>query len=383
MASDYVDFSCFLRILEKPKILPSANTVFRTPRVELQLTPSTVIEGVGFYCAASAGYAGHEISKNGFLRNKETGYITRGSLNSDEGYSFNIRSTVDGKTRKRRRYQIMAIVFLGPAPTPRHTVDHLDRIHWNDVLSNLAWATKEEQSANQTRPKFHSKAKPVTAICPRTGQELASFSTIARFFECPRMNLDNMPYNKKNAQCIRAACKAGRITHGYRWKYCMESLPGEIWRNLEVTGGTIKVSNKGRIVNFIGCITNGWLNRQGYKTVSLYSKQYRIHRLVMAAFHGEDKTRVVNHKDGDKTNNKLENLEYLTIRENAIHAIQTGLKVVSKRIQQVDPWTGRIIAEFASGAEAGRAVNRYGSYIIDVCNGIGNSSGGFWWQWAQ
>lgn len=387
MASDYIEFSYLSSLLQESKIIPLTITNFRsTPRVELKLTPSSIIDGREFYCAGSAGYAGHEISKDGVLRNKESGCITRGSLTASETYRFNMRSTVDGKNRSPYRYQIVGIVFLGPPPTPQHTIDHLDRKHWNDVLENLAWATKAEQAANQTRPKFHSKAKPVTIICPRTGQELASFSTIARFFECPRMNPTKIPHSKNNAACIYGACVKGHIAHGYRWKYCTEPLPGEIWKDVQVKTGTVKVSNKGRIVNFQGTITNGSANRQGYKIVSLHAIKYSIHRLVMAAFHGEDKTRVVNHKDGDKTNNKLENLEYMTHQENAIHAVETGLRKTryyGKRIQQIDPRTDQVIAEFASGAEAGRAVHRRPNYIISICNGVGDKSAGFWWRWAQ
>jgi hypothetical protein len=390
MASDRVDLSLISFLVEKPKILPSAIAAFRkTPRIESKLTPSTIVNGRAFYCAGSAGYANHEISKDGYLRTKEGGYITRGSLKDDEGYRLHIRSTVDGKKYGPYVYQIMGIVFLGPKPSPQHTIDHLDRKHWNDVLENLAWATKSEQATNQHKPKFHLKSKPVTAVCPKTGQEIASFSTIQKFFECPRMNPNAIPYNKNNAAYIRNGCKLGYMAHGYRWKYAMNSLPNEIWRDLKLTNEiTIQVSNKGRVINLKGAIGNGTLTSQGYKTVSIGRKRRSIHRLVMATFYGEDKTRVVNHIDGDKTNNKLENLEYLTVQENNIHAVETGLRQIylnghkSKRVQQLDLKSGQVIAEFASGAEAGRSVKVHGNGITGVCNGVGKTSAGFGWRWA-
>lgn len=69
----------------------------------------------------------------------------------------------------------------------------------------------------------------------------------------------------------------------------------------------------------------------GYRTVSLYpaegrQRQLLVHRLVMLAFVGSPPTGLlVNHKDGNKANNDLENLEYVTPSENIKHAYRTGL----------------------------------------------------------
>ncbi|MDN8875546.1 HNH endonuclease, partial [Staphylococcus aureus] len=55
-------------------------------------------------------------------------------------------------------------------------------------------------------------------------------------------------------------------------------------------------------------------------------KQHRIHRLIMLTFTNKPQDKnVINHIDGDKTNNTLDNLEWCTARENTIHAYRTGL----------------------------------------------------------
>ena len=69
----------------------------------------------------------------------------------------------------------------------------------------------------------------------------------------------------------------------------------------------------------------------GYVMVSLshkgQQKKYYISRLVALAFlPNPDGKCCVNHKDGDKANNRLENLEWVTRSENLLHAIDTGLK---------------------------------------------------------
>ena len=68
----------------------------------------------------------------------------------------------------------------------------------------------------------------------------------------------------------------------------------------------------------------------GYYCVSLYNANHKmklckIHRLVMQAFCGNSDL-TVNHINGVKTDNRLENLEYLSIADNTYHAIRTGLR---------------------------------------------------------
>ena len=63
----------------------------------------------------------------------------------------------------------------------------------------------------------------------------------------------------------------------------------------------------------------------GYHAVHLTNrKSYKIHRLVMLVFCGPSDL-PVNHKNGVKTDNRLENLEYVTGKENLAHARRTGL----------------------------------------------------------
>lgn len=75
-------------------------------------------------------------------------------------------------------------------------------------------------------------------------------------------------------------------------------------------------------------ICKKFLNVDGYVVVAFWVNQKvlhrRVHRLVMETWVGADE-REVNHIDGDKQNNVLENLEYVTHQENVDHAVSTGL----------------------------------------------------------
>lgn len=115
-----------------------------------------------------------------------------------------------------------------------------------------------------------------------------------------------------------------------------ENVTEEKWIPLERFNGFYSVSNLGRIKSHKRIITKGRiieemilkpiLSSNGYYYVNItYPKrrQYSIHRLVCEAFYGESSL-IVNHKDFDRSNNMLDNLEYCTQKENIEHSIIGG-----------------------------------------------------------
>lgn len=111
-----------------------------------------------------------------------------------------------------------------------------------------------------------------------------------------------------------------------------QSLVGEEWR--EVVGyQRYFVSNHGRVYSTIrrGRVLRQTLTPQGYPYVSLMRPDGRaskvcVHRLVAEAFLGKPgEGMVVNHRSGDKSDNRVENLEWCTYGQNNEHARRTGL----------------------------------------------------------
>ena len=97
------------------------------------------------------------------------------------------------------------------------------------------------------------------------------------------------------------------------------------YANYEVsTHGRVRRVSTGRIMKLVD-------NGKGYKCVKLYNEhrpQGRlclVHRLVLSTFAPTDSDLDVNHRDGDKGNNTLLNLEWVTKSENTRHAHMTGL----------------------------------------------------------
>ncbi|AXQ67825.1 HNH endonuclease [Bacillus phage Kioshi] len=107
----------------------------------------------------------------------------------------------------------------------------------------------------------------------------------------------------------------------------------EIWKSLKGVvdnGDNYSVSSLGKIRNDKLDIVLKHAINKGYHCVGLCSKSkrinYTVHRLVALAFldNPSDKEQV-NHLDGNKSNNKLSNLEWSTRSENTKHAYDTGL----------------------------------------------------------
>lgn len=112
-------------------------------------------------------------------------------------------------------------------------------------------------------------------------------------------------------------------------KYDIENNYGEIWKDIPGYIDRYKISNHGRVLSLIKQKIIKQRDEFGYKSIGIYDinkkiKRHRVHRLVLLAFLGESSL-PVNHKDGIKSNNKLENLEYCTTSENNFHKFRMGL----------------------------------------------------------
>lgn len=157
----------------------------------------------------------------------------------------------------------------------------------------------------------------------------------------------------------------------------------EEWKSIKGYEGLYEASNLGRIRSIKRTTTSGRILKQyisphnGYCYVSLCKNNVavskRVHKLVYAAFHGwewgdkYDKHHTIDHIDGNKTNNKLENLDVCTQSENQIRAFKKGLNpVVARKV--IDLTTGEV---FSSTIEAATSVgaNKRGASISRVCSG--------------
>lgn len=119
----------------------------------------------------------------------------------------------------------------------------------------------------------------------------------------------------------------------------------EEWRSVGGYEGLYEVSSEGNVRSLFGWdghrkverkkILKPSMSTTGYWKVKLVKngirKDHKIHRLVALAFLKKEEGKdVVNHKDGNKLNNSIKNLEWCTTQENANHALETGLKISAR-----------------------------------------------------
>ena len=150
------------------------------------------------------------------------------------------------------------------------------------------------------------------------------------------------------------------------------------------------ISNTGYVKNKkTNRILTNSLSTDGYYCVgiSINKKNYRkrVHRLVAEAFiENKYNYPYVNHKNGIKTDNRMDNLEWCTPQQNTRHAWDTGLAVSVKKIKikQYD-LNGDFIEEYNSLSQAAKSLNLLESKISLCCNGLRKSHGGFQWRFSD
>ena len=129
--------------------------------------------------------------------------------------------------------------------------------------------------------------------------------------------------------------------------------------------------------------------QQGYCHVGLTIdgkiRRFRVHRLVAIAFiENPENKPYVNHIDGCRSNNSVQNLEWCTPAENTQHAVRTGLMSPTreKRVIQYS-LDGEKIQEFISLSEAARQTGSQGAKITLCCQFQRKTHNGFQWRYKE
>lgn len=169
----------------------------------------------------------------------------------------------------------------------------------------------------------------------------------------------------------------------------------ETWHPIAEFEGRYEVSDLGRVRAIkanSSKVLAPILDKYGYVKVCLTKdgKQYNrtVHRLVALAFieNPNDKPQI-NHKDEIKTNNRVDNLEWSTSKENNNHGTRNKrisahkLNTNGKEIVQLD-LEGNIIRRWVSLNEIHRQLGYDITHIIRVCRGRKKTGYGFKWQYV-
>ena len=180
-------------------------------------------------------------------------------------------------------------------------------------------------------------------------------------------------------------CKSCGCLHNNTSKsYEVDDLPNEEWIIIK-NNSNYEVSNMGRVRNSITKYILKDHDAKGYRHIGFKIKSkikwYQVHRLVLENFKPCDNMEnlEVNHLDENKSNNKLDNLEWCTRKENVNYgtARQRSIEKLSKKVKCVET---DIIYDSLKIASEENSIN-YGN-LSSCCNGKLQSAGGYHWEYV-
>lgn len=261
----------------------------------------------------------YEVSNKGRVRNGHTKRHLSLHVNEDGYVSVGLK----GK-KTYFVHRLVGTLFVNQNMVTHNEINHIDGDKQNNASENLEWCTRKQNQNHASRtglnnPKRRSKRKVVNYV------------------------------------------------------------DGEIWRDIPSHPGY-------RISNFSRISKDGYLVSQHYyvyKRVKLNGKNFQVHRLTATTFlPNPDNLPVVNHKDGNKVNNSLDNLEWVSYSENTQHANDTGLIKYTKA-QKINQYNldGDYMKTWDSISSAARATNISKHSIIKCLKGIFSTAGSYRWEY--
>lgn len=275
-------------------------------------------------------YPNYYIYDNGDVMNMQTQKILKGSV-SEHGYKY-YRLSKNGEKKMFYAHRLVAEAFI-PNPNNYSIVNHKDGNKLNNNIDNLEWVTYSDNTQH-----WHNDIAKNT--------------------------------NNRKRQIYEA------------------DLENETWKEIPEYKNYL-VSNYGRVRNLkTNCILRPSLTCGYYKIRCCqdgFSKDFMIHKLVYSVFNNdfflnEDET--IDHIDGDKLNNNLNNLKKVSLSENALNALY--IQKTNKNLKPVDQYdlNGNFIKHFESARQASRELKLDSSTISKVCRGINKTHGGFIFKYS-
>lgn len=270
-------------------------------------------------------YDNYLIDENGNVYNEITKKYLKGSI-GENGYLY-YRLSKNGKKKMFYAHRLVAEAFI-PNMSNLPVVNHIDNNKLNNNVTNLEWVSYSENTQ-------HWK--------------------------------DNF-------------CKIRKPT-----EYYDQDLKDEQWREYK----NYLVSNKGRIRHKE---KNNLLKPSltcGYYKVRLSKnglvEDVMIHHLVYKLFNGEYDVNkyIIDHIDGNKLNNDINNLRLLTRSENVNAALyETKTNSSAKQVEQYS-LDGELLSIYPSARIAAKQLNLDASTISKVCRGVNKTHGGFIFKYTS
>ena len=287
-------------------------------------------------------------------------------------------------------HHLVVFAFHGPSQNPlAWQVNHLDGNRSNNHCNNLERVTRSQNIRHAYNDSARKMAGPKLAkpvVLRAVGsQTWVTCSSVVEAAE--QVGLSRTTVSK--------CCHTMSSSRGFEFCFAAlqdERIPGEIWKDmLDPRSGEFvpgrKISSMGRIRFSDGRISSGHLEKNGYTSTWLTTAQRSgnelVHRVVAMSFLGPPPSpqhTQVNHVDGNRNNNAVENLEYVTPAENALHAFATKARKPRGDVKAVDSrphGSNDCWVSYPSVSSAARELGVWTGSISGCLKGRFKQAGGF------
>jgi hypothetical protein len=331
-------------------------------------------------------HSNYEVSSMGNVRN----IVTQKNLiqNKDSSGYLSVVLSKNNLPKKIVVHRLVGLYFL-ENPCNKKTINHKNKLRNDNRVENLEWSTMKEQNIHKNKDNDKTikkkinicSIKPIWRINKNTEEKIERYDNLTLAQEWCIKNKLTTSVNAKGG-ISQAALGLRSCALGYKWEYenYQEFIENEMWKDipLSITNGKegMQISSEGRIKYKNGYIGSGF-EYGGYLGISIVGKIFKLHRIVAITFleNAEDK-KIVNHKDGNKLNARLSNLEWVTPSENSIHAYENGLNDNVKAVIQFDIKMNKL-NEFKSINSASRELKIRNTSIGNCCKGRLKTAGGY------
>jgi hypothetical protein len=326
-----------------------------------------------------------KVSNLGKFRNKKTGRILKSAKNG--GYvHVALSKNGDGKTRTIHR--LVSTEFIDNEEN-KPTVNHLDKDKTNNCVENLEWATVKENNAHKSATLVQTTNQQIKLwrLDKKTSVRLQLYNSIQ---EAAKWCVENGYTPDAKIACgnissvLRGVYKS---SCGFKWeRFEPDVVEDEVWKNVKINGVEVEnyqVSCLGRFRNSKGIIMENYKpHHSGFIYVRVNKQKYALHNLVASTFIENTLNKpFVYHTDGNRINNNVNNLEWLTSSEIGKKNHDTNrIKIYTRKIGQYN-LDGELIKEHNSIAEAMNETSI--TSIKKVLYEEQKTAGGFIWKYLD
>ena len=333
----------------------------------------------------AAVFSSWQISSLGRTKNTR-GQVFVGS----KGYDGYRRVQISLPSRQKKNFlvhRLVAFAFHGPPASPQLVVNHIDGDRANNCPDNLEYVTHSENARHALRAKASQNRSGKVVLVQQIGaQTWTTYTSMRQAAQALGVHHSSVVRCCKGMQLM---CQGHKVMLAP-----VADLPGEIWaaavcpKTSSLMPG-YQVSTHGRIQGPTAFISQGSYNLSGYRRIIIAGRWVYIHRIVAATFLRPPANSIpweVDHKDGNRSNNVVDNLEVVTHSENMRRAwatrenrsvVSTRRSVRGRRLLS-DTW-----CTFSSVSEAADYVEGHVSDIVKCCKGQRKTSRGYEWEYNE